>query len=468
MVSKNKVFHNFLALGTGEALSRLIAFGVTIYLARLLGADGYGIIAFAIAINLYLLKVADFSLEWVGTEIIAKSPKSVSELASALLCARLMLTLALIIVSSVITWLVLPDPERKILLLYFLVLVPTALNTKWIHIGLEDARPVGISKVLGESLNLLIITALVRQRDDLWVAPVAQACGEVLIASLLILTLRRRSYKFGLKWNPDVFMPIFSKAAPLLGHLLLGLMIYNSDLIFLRFYYNSENVGFYAVSFTLIGFIANLGMAYGMSVMPTFARLINDEKEEKSFYHSTLARLFAVTLPIAIGGYLLASNIIGLAFGDGYSSSIITLQIIIWTIPFNILRIPPWGALIARNHQHLLFKAMLYAAIANLMLNVLLIPSYGVTGAAISTVITEILISMILFANASSLGLGFISPKRFVKPVIAGLIMAASLIIVNPYSAIVGTLLGCVIYILVLSLIRGINYKKGALPSLNL
>ena len=53
------VARNFLALGSGEALARIAAFAGTIYVARTLGASGYGIISFAAALMLYLSRLAD-------------------------------------------------------------------------------------------------------------------------------------------------------------------------------------------------------------------------------------------------------------------------------------------------------------------------------------------------------------------------------------------------------------------------
>ena len=56
----------FAVLGLGEALARLVAFGATVYVARRLGADVYGVIAVAAAIVLYFSHVADFSVEVLG------------------------------------------------------------------------------------------------------------------------------------------------------------------------------------------------------------------------------------------------------------------------------------------------------------------------------------------------------------------------------------------------------------------
>jgi len=467
MAIKSKVFRNFLALGSGEALSRVIAFAATVYLARLFGAEGFGVVVFAIAINLYLMKVVEFAIEWSGTEAVTKDPSMIPALASAILCARLLLAIIIIIISASVTWWVLPEPERSTLLIYLLVLIPVALNTKWVHVGLEDTRPVGLSRVLGETLSLIIILGLVHSKGDIWVAPVAQICGETFIAIMLISVLRKNSYKFNLQWNPKVAFPVFRKAMPLLGHMLMGLFIYNSDMIFLRLFHDSTNVGLYSVSYTLISFIANLGLAYGMSLLPAFTHATNTKIEETKLYQNSLAQIFAVSLPLTIGGFILAPNIIEFVFGEGYSASILALQLLMWSVPANLIRLSPWSALIARNHQGFLFKAIVYAAVANIILNLLLIPNYGIVGAAIATIITEIIISAIMLTYASNIGLTFLPMSRFVRAIISGIGMAAVMYAFSPLNLFIGIALGGAVYILLLSITGGIKYKKGTMPTLN-
>ncbi len=458
---------NFFALASGEALSRVFAFGATIYLARLLGADGYGIIAFALAINLYFIKIAEFALEWVGTEEIAKtSPDPIPKLTSAILSARLIITFVLMFVAAIAIWLILPDPERFILLLYLLVLVPTAINTKWVYIGMEDSRPVGLSRIAGEALALAIILSLVHSKGDLWVAPVAQASGEICVAFMLIIILWKRSFKLSFYWDLSIVTPVLKKAFPLVSHMLVGLFIYNSDLIFLRYFHTNESVGLYSVAYVLISFITNLGITYGMSLMPAFARLEKGSTEERSFYQTILAQVFTVSIPIAVGGYFLAENIINFAFGEGYNGSVLALQIIIWSVPFTIIRYVPWVALISRNKQNLLFKVIFYAAIFNIILNLLLIPEYGIVGAAIATIFTEIFTSVLMFDFASNNGLPFACYRRFLKPVSAVLVMAFVLFLGNHINLFFSITLGALTYIFALFALGGIQYRKGSLPSL--
>ena len=468
MSDSRNVARNFLALGSGEMVSRVIAFGVTIYLARILGAGGYGVIAVAAGVTLYFSKIADFGIEVVGTREIAKFPGSVSHLASAVMSVRLTFAVLLTGISVLGAQLFLPEPERTILSIYFFTLIPIAASTKWIHLGLENARPVGLSRIVGEVLVMGIVLCLVRSSDGLWGVPFAQIAGELSVAFILIMVLRRQHYKFSFCWDLATSLPIFIRALPLLGQATLWLFIYNSDLIFLRYFRDSESVGYYAAAYTLICFLANIGFSYGMSLLPTLTRLGAGSAGEKSLYQTALVHAYAVSLPISIGGCLLASKIINMGFGDGYPNSILALQILIWCIPISVLRMVPWAALIARGHQNLLLKAVLYSVIVNIALNVLLIPRYGITGAAISTVITECLTGVLMLKYAAINELSFTALRRFWRPTVASFFMTVSLIVFRQLNLVIILTLGVAIYSFTLTVIGGIRLRKGQLPVLNI
>ncbi len=468
MSSSRSVARNFLALGSGEAISRIIAFGVVIYIARVLGADGYGVIAFATGINLYLSKIADFAIEWVGAKEIAGNRDSFESLASAIMGARLAIALILTVLSILAAQVILPDPERNVASLYFLTMIPLALNTKWVHVGLEDARPVGVSRVLGESLGLVIVLLVMASIVELWVPPVAQIASETLITVLLFVFLKRQGYHIGLKLDIARVLPIFRAALPLLIHLMLGLLIYNSDLIFLRLFRDSANVGYYAAAYTLISFLSNLGLTYSMSLLPTLTRLGKGTDGEKSLYHTALVHVYAACIPISIGGYLLAGSIIQLGFGDAYIPSILILQVLIWSIPMSTFRNVPWAALIARERQDLLMKAILIAAAANIALNIILIPPFGMLGAASATIATECLIGFLMLKYAAKQGLPFVSLRRLWRPTLAGVAMGLVLLLIGTDHLAISFPAGALSYILALALLGGIRFNRGRIPVLDI
>jgi len=456
-----------MTLGSGEALSRLVAFGVTMYLARTLGANGYGVIALAAGINLYLAKIADFGVEAAGIREIAGTPAALERLASAVLSARLLLAVGLAMVAGFISVLLLPEPESWVLAIYFLTLIPIAGSTRWIHIGLEETGPVAIARITGEACIFGLVLSFVSGQQHLIRVPLAQFAGELLAAALLIVALFLRGYRFGLHWNFAVARPVLVRGFPLLVQVTLGLLIYNSDLMFLRVFRDSTSVGYYAAAYALIAFVANLGMTFGMSLLPALTKASTDTAEQCTIWNNSLVQIMALCLPLSAGACLLAPSIITLGFGQGYDPSTTALRVLVWSIPFSTLRNVPWVALIARARGERLTSVMAWSVALNLLLNGALVPAYGFIGAGIATVTTECFCAGMMMRAAADEGLPGFPWRRCFTPVVATIVMAAAVIAIGPVTLPLAVATGIAVFLSVLGLFGGLRWRRGEFPKLN-
>lgn len=459
--ASGRVFLNFLAVGSGEVIARLLAFGWMLYVARNLGVAGYGIIAFVSGVTLYLAKLADFGIEAIGTGEIAQHRHHVDRFGSSILSMRLTITLCLTAVAVFLAQLSLEDPERTVTSVYFLTLIPIAASTKWIHVGLEAARPVGLWRIIGETVTLILVVAFVQNTSHLWRIPAAVLAGEALVAIALWWLLFRQGHAVSLRWDPATAVPVFRRAGPVVAQVILGLLLYNVNLLFLRFMQSSEAVGFYGAANTLISFLANLCTAYGMTLLPTLARLGRRSIEERNLYHTALAQIFAVALPVTVGGTFLAHRIISLGFGQDYAPSSPILQVLVWVILPYAFHIVSWSALIAHGHQALVLRASIYSVVANVILSLVLIDSYGGVGAAIATVAAEFLASGLTVYYAVRKGLPVAPHTRFWRPIVAAAAMSVALWAVGDVHLLVQLTVGAMAYALALLFVGGIEIRRG-------
>lgn len=460
-----KVLLNFLALGSAEAIARLVAFGALLYMARQVGAAGYGVIAFLAGVTLYLAKVADFGIETIGMDEVARHRESIPRIGSAILGMRLLITVPLILAAFAIAQWTTGEPERTVFSLFLLTLVPIAASTKWIHLGLEAPRPVGLLRVVGEVVTLGVVVAFVRDPAHLWRMPLAMLIGECIVAAALYWLLRRQGLRLSFRWDPETALPVFKRAAPIVGQLILGLVIYNSDVFFLRSMRSMEIVGFYAAAYTLVSFLTNICTLYGTTLLPTLTRLGKNTAEVRNLYHTALAQVFAVTLPIAVGGMFVASAIIALGFGESYRPSARILEVLIWAVVPYAFRVVPKSALIAHGHEQLVLRATAGAVAVNVALNLILITFYGAVGAAIATIVTELLAGVLMFAYCVRRGLSMAPQRRFWRPVVAALIMSGALWLLHDAHLAVQMSMAAGTYSLALFCLGGIRVRDG-LPSL--
>jgi O-antigen/teichoic acid export membrane protein len=461
------VGRNFLALGGGDALARVIAFGATAYLTRVLGADGYGVIAVASAVTLYLAQLASFGIDTLGIREVAEDRKKIDDLVPSILTLRIAYTTLLAVLAAAISMLAVPPPDGPVIAAFALTLIPQAAATKWVLLGLESAAPVAVSRIAGEALTVLLILGLVRGAADLWAVPAASVAGEFAAAIMLLIVLRRRGHRMPVDWDLEKARPIFARAWPIVGHSLLGLLIYNSDLIFLRLLRTSREVGLYAAAYTLISFLINLGVAYGTSLLPTLTRLGRGSAEEQALYQSAHAQVFAASLPISLGGALLAAPLMSQVFGADYHASGLPLSILIWSVPFSLFRNVAIAGLVARERQDQMLKTTVWSTALNVLLNLLLIPRWGMAGAAFATLATEVLRTALALLYARQESLHFASLARHLRACAAGAAMVGVLYLLRPYGLWEGLLtwsaiaIGGAVYVVAMIAAGGIRFSGG-------
>ena len=460
-----QVSQSFVALATGEAIARLVAFGGMVYLARTLGAESYGIVGFAMAVTLYLSRVADGGMEFIGMgiQMIAEEPERRDALVPSVLTVRLLAASLCVLVLGALAPL-LPSPDGRVLVLYGLTLLAVAIGTRWVYLGLQLPWPVAVARTAGEVLAVVLLLLFVHGAGDVTRAPLAQLTGDGVAALLLLRGLLRRGWRLPGRVDWPMVRPVFRRAAPLVASALLGLLIYNADLVMLRFLRDAVAVGYYAAAYALISFLLNLGSAYTQSLLPELARPGEAEARQR-LYQTGMAQVLAVSAPIAVGGCYLAAPIIGLVFGAEYAASTAPLQLLLWSIPLGLARSVGTTSLVVSGSRSAIFWLTAAAALLNIVLNLLLIPPLGIAGAAVATLITEGVRLLLTLYAAHRSGFGLLRAVRVGRIVLAAGVMGGVLVMAGP-SLWLGVPLGAVTYGLALLLLGGLSLRGPEAPGL--
>ena len=451
-------------LGLGEAVARLVGFAGTVYVARRLGVDAYGIIAVAAAIVLYFSHVADYSVEILGARAIARDRGNVDGLAPPLVVARLQIAAACIAVLGVAGFFVLPQPDGAILAVSSLTLLSVAGSTRFVFLGIERPTTAALARVAGELLSLALIVALVRDAGDMSLVPWAHVVGDGAMVLILLAVLTRFGYRLPIRRAPDVVRPIFVAATPLVAHAILGLAIFNSDLVFLRALKDARTAGMYAAAYTLISFLLNIGVTYGFSLLPVLTREgggDGDPVRERTLFDHAMIQVVTVALPIAAGGCLLAGGLIELVFGARYAGAVPALRVLIWSIVAAWIRNVVQMGLIARHQQSFVLRTSVWSAAANLVLNLVLIPPYGMIGAAVATVATETMRTVVGIVYSTRLGLPFGVSRRLWRPMLGTALMVAALWAVPMPGVLAAIAAGVGVYGVVLLATGGVRIVGG-------
>ena len=416
------VTRNFLVLGSGELIGRLIGFATMVYAARALQPESYGVIGFALAIILYFQSAVDGGLELYGPRLVAEGRDLPGDLLTTIVGSRLAVAAVSGLALLAFAWLALPSLEAEVLAFYGLTLLGFAISTRWIHVGLDRGLPVALSKLTYGVLTLVLVVLWVRGPADVTKVPIAYAVADLVGAIMLATWLFAIGVRPG-RFRIELARRAWRGSAPLLATVLLGLLIFNADFILLRVFRGRAEVGLYLAAHALISFLGQLGNVARLSLIPTLSRVRDQPDIEAEVNASAFARVSLVALPVAVGGFLVGADLVRDLYGAEYDRAGLPLQILIWTIAGLLWRSLIEAFFIARDRQGLVLRATGFAAGLNLALNLVLIPLYGMPGAAAATLATEIVRLSITSRYASQIGYGRIAFARLRQPAVATAVM---------------------------------------------
>jgi len=462
-----RVARAFVALGSGEVAARLIAFAGTLYVARTLGPTRYGVIGFALAVLLYLQRIADAGFDLgVGVREVAARREDVTRMVPALLTVRTLLAAVLAGVTALLSLVFLPSPDGKVLALYSGVLVAVGLSTSWVHVGLEHPRRVATARVIGECSALAVLVLLVHGPDDISHVPMAQIVGDGLTAVILLTILARTGIRVLPRFDMAVALPLLRQGWRLMAASLFGLALYNSDLLFLRYFRGRESVGYYAAAYTVVAFCLNVGIAYGLSLLPVLSASRGESGRHRDLYQTALVHVFVLLIPVVVGGAIVAPGIVGLFLGPTYSPAGLALRMLIWSLVPGVLCNVVVIGLLSVGRETDVLRAFAGTLAVVTILDIVLISRFGIAGAALATILGESVRLALTMYAAHRAGLGGIALGRLWRPVAAVTAMGLALWLLRPGTLVAAIAIGACSYAVGLVMTGAVRLRRGQIPVL--
>jgi O-antigen/teichoic acid export membrane protein len=277
--------------------------------------------------------------------------------------------------------------------------------------------------------------------------PIAAIVGAAVATAMMLAGLRRLGIRPRLTSDRQPSQVLLARGPHLVGFTLLGLVLFNADLIFLRFVSGQAAAGFYAAAYTFIAFAANLSVAWAHSVMPSLARYDQNDAHRNDVYETSMLLAYAVSLPVAVGGVLTAAPLIQLIFGADYSPAAPALVWLLPAVPIAAVREIAVVALIgSEGGERQLIRINATCAIFNVVILIPVVPLYGLIGAAAVTVLTELLRLYLAFSFAKQEGFLPPRPARFMRLALAATAMVPPILLAGQRPFLVLVAIGVAVY----------------------
>jgi O-antigen/teichoic acid export membrane protein len=428
------------------AVTRFVAFLSIVYMARVLGSEDFGQINFAQAILVYATLLTNLGLMSVGTRDVAQTPDRVTYITSNFLALRLVLALGSYVLLALAVFLMpIPSQGKALILLFGLTVFPTAATLDWVFKGLERMGVVASIEVFRTVPFLLFVVLSVRAPREVYRVATAYFVGTFITAVFSLVMYSRNVGQLRLAADFSFWKLSMKTAWPLGLAFIMVQIYYLTDTVMLAFLKGNTAVGWYSASYKIIAFIQGVGGWYFEAIFPLISRLFRDSITGlRKLLEGSAELTTAIVTPVAVGGVILAQPILLTFYGKEYGTGALAFQILVCAIAVELVGMLFGYSLMACARLKQYLTAVTVGAVTSVVMNVILIPRFGLAGAGVARLMSEALIALCFILQFQSV-LHIPLAKHFAKPAVAAVVMALVLAFVQTYW-VLRMLVGCVVY----------------------
>jgi len=455
-----KLSKNFLALFISDVGSRLLGFVAVVYIARLLGIEGLGHIRYGLAFLNYAVLFANPGLTTIGAREVVKDRNNRS-IIEEIMGLRISLS-GIIFLLFIIGLFIIPGQPitKKIILFYLLSLFPFAVLLEFVFQGREEMEYIGISRLIQYGTYVVLIFVLVKSTQNIVMVPISFFIGYAAAAGFLIFIFLKRYSHIKPRFSITLWRHLLAISMPVGLATIFNQVSLNLPPILLGVFHSKAEVGAFSAGFTIIIMLLIIERVFYYVFFPVISRqYVREPKKLKSSFTFLSRLLFAITIPLTLGGFVIAPGFINLIYGTGYESAIVIFRILLlYFLIAPITTIFGYG-LVAINQERRFFRIITITALLNLILIIILGINFKGLGAATALFISE-MIAIVLMHKELQKFVAFAVLKYVVKPAIAALLMAIILYALSGLHIIVLVVFGILIYSVVFYFIKGFSKEE--------
>jgi O-antigen/teichoic acid export membrane protein len=392
----------------GSVIVQILGFIGLIFLMQFLPVSEYGKYIYIIE---FISIFAFFSDGGFTQHIIKESsqnPDKIQSIYSKAQSAQLLISAVMLILILSISYASNSLQDFYYLSVFGISIVINAYFAPMLAIFIASGRK---DLIFYKDLSLSVLKLIFMLAGIYYQAPLAYFIflGFINCFVLLILLLYTRykkefTYLFQLKLDLSGSMT-FIKQGFLFTVLMAANVIYSKiDIIMLEKMIGSVEVGYYSGATKFIYPFMFISGAFMTAVFPKLAKHSEEKDKFRNIQNIAVYYLGGIGVFLSILLYLGAEIIFQLFLGDKYDHSIPIFKVLVWFLAIVFIYGPISNSLVAKNRIKFLVYLNLFMIILNVVLNFILIPKYGAKGAAMTTIVCEIMILMCTILYSKKLG----------------------------------------------------------------
>jgi len=295
--------------------------------------------------------------------------------------------------------------EFNLLLILCILQIITSFNQylRSIVSSLQKFKWDGVFMVLDRVVIISICSVLIWGGISDWELTInrfvyAQLMGVSLVTILLVVFLRKQLSKISISFQFQRIVPILKKSWPFaLLIMLMGLYNY-MDSVMLKLLIGDEEAGVYALGYRLFYALLMFAQIFSGVLLPFFSKNINDVNVVRQVSDYTSKLLLLIGFSVVFFSYSYGMDIMQFLYPDKATAASSNAFVILMFGFIGSVLVLVYGTLLtAALELKYLNLAAFATLVINLVLNVKLIPQYGASGAAIATLVSQLIFGGVCF-----------------------------------------------------------------------
>lgn len=460
-IAYNVILNSFLKVFSTVVLSLFSIRLITGYL----GQDGFGRYATVLAFFAFFSAVADLGLGSVTAREISREGADEQYILGNVVSLRLFSSVGLFVLSPLIIFFFGYPIEVKIgifiaagaVVFSSLSLVLNGIFQK--NLAMDK---VAMTELLGKLIQVSLVALIVKEGWG-FLAITATIFIALGFNVLIVFFWSRRYSSFRLRFDTAYWKQFLRESFPMGVTALITFAYFKTDTILLSVMQTSADVGIYNVAYKIIENLTFFPAMLAGLILPLLSRFIyTDRKRFESIADNTFKVFLVLVVPLVVGAWFLAPDIVRIISGDGFLESVPVLRVLIFSLGFIFFGHYFNMLLIVGNKQKKLMQTLIFAAFFNIGMNVFLIERFSYLGAAFASVLTEMLV-VILTATLTVRYIRYVPTLSFAgKVFISGGLMGSALFFLEPYSFLISGVVGVGVYLLFLWMTHAVSAKEVA------
>jgi O-antigen/teichoic acid export membrane protein len=392
----SKVAINATALAVGRIAAAgmgIVAVGIS---TRYLGVANYGDLAAALAFVALVNIVTDLGLWNIGARELAKRPEETQRIVGGLVAIGIAFSLGAAALGAVAAFLIYggetDDLTRKAILLLLAMApfsAPLGVASAY-FIAKQQAYMGMLGSVISSVVSLVMLVVVVEL--DLGFTGVVLTYVVALAAQALVVTgLAARKIRIRPTVDRAISGQLFRWALPLGITFVVWGLYWRIDIVLLSVLASHRQVGLYGLAYKLVDALAVFPSFVTITLLPEFARLTERRERLAEIVDKAAGVMQVGALALFVPGVLFAEEIIVLIGGSDFAAAAPVLRLLLVGVALTYVGQVFGQALIALNAQRRLLVMSLLILPANVAFNLILIPVWGASGAALAFALTEVI-----------------------------------------------------------------------------